>query len=92
VGIDNAAKLDGVSDYTLFARTNGIFLGVTDQTGYVMPQPRFSSAGQYWLIAVKDGFAPAVTQITVNCAVKATPVPQSLKIKPTAASRLSLTN
>jgi hypothetical protein len=76
ISLDKAARLNEIPDYTDFAKSNGIFLGLTDQTGYVMPYPRFSAAGQYWLVAIKDGYAPGVSRITVvvPTPVTATPV------------------
>jgi hypothetical protein len=92
ISLDKAAKLDNIGDYGSFAKSNGIFLGWTDQTGYVTPKPRFSVAGQYWLVAIKDGYAPGISQISVVALVKATAVPRTLAVKSTAISPVSITN
>jgi hypothetical protein len=70
VSAASKANLDDVADFAVLVKSQGIFLGWTNTTGYVTPKPRFSQTGQYWLIAIKDGYAPGVDTITVI-----TPVP-----------------
>jgi hypothetical protein len=93
ISMDKAAKLGDFGDYAAFAKTNGIFMGWTDTTGYVMPKPRFSTAGQYWLVAIKDGYAPGIFQITVVAPtpVTATAVPTTMNVKPAAKQASSIT-
>jgi hypothetical protein len=86
---DKAAKLDKSADYAALAKTNGIFLGWTNQTGYVSPLPRFNSAGRFWLIAIKEGYAPGVSQITVTAPQKATATPVTPSAKSTTKSQVS---
>ena len=57
--------LASLTDYDAVAAV-GIFLGWTDKEGYVSPKPYFTSPGQYYLIAFKTGFVPAVSKITVK--------------------------
>jgi len=66
VSAASKANLDDVADLAVLVKSQGIFLGWTNNTGYVTPKPRFSQAGQYWLIAIKDGYAPGVDTITVT--------------------------
>ncbi|MBN1189908.1 MAG: hypothetical protein JXA46_09155 [Dehalococcoidales bacterium] len=70
---DGKSNPDDYTDLKFLAEKQGIFLGWTDDTGYVSPQPRFSQAGQYWLIAVKDGYVPGIDTITVKKLLTATP-------------------
>ena len=57
--------LDSLANYEAVKKV-GIFLGWTDKDGYVSPKPSFADPGQYWLVAFKDGYVPAVGKITVE--------------------------
>jgi hypothetical protein len=83
------ATLDGVNDLPALAKTSGIYLGATDKTGYVSPYPRFSTGGRYWLITIKDGYVPAISQINVISLTTATPVIQNSAVSPGSGSTTS---
>ncbi len=91
ISMDKAAKINEIPDYAAFAKTNGIFLGWTDQTGYVMPYPRFSTVGQYWLIAIKDGYVPGISQIAVIAPTPVKATAMSVKPAENKASSISVT-
>lgn len=67
VSMENKASPDDVTpaEMTDMVKSQGFLLGWTNKTGYVIPRPRFSQAGQYWLIAIKDGYIPGIDSITV---------------------------
>ena len=75
VRVDDAAALDETSDFPAVANKYGLFLGWTDEQGYVNPAPKFSKPGQYWLIAIKEGYRTGLSQITVKPLETATPTP-----------------
>ena len=81
ISLDKAAKLNDLSEFAALAKSSGIFLGSTNQQGIVDPLPRFSNAGQYWLVAIKDGYAPGLSQITVTPLVRVTAVPKPLALE-----------
>jgi hypothetical protein len=82
--VDSAAiaVLNVNTDLTTAAQKRGIHLGYTDEKGYVQPEPVFNRAGIYWLIALKDGYTPAITKIVVNGPVTATPTTKPPITKP----------
>jgi hypothetical protein len=86
INTENKSNLNDVTDYAALLQKSGIFLGWTNAQGYVSPQPRFNQAGQYWLVAIKDGYAPGVSSIAVKPLETATPVPKVLSVKPAPAS------
>ena len=55
------------------ARIYGRFLGWTNEDGYVDPTPSINQPGQYWLVAIKEGWVPGVTKITIKPLLTATP-------------------
>jgi hypothetical protein len=78
-----AAVLNGSSDLAATAQKQGIHLGYTNEDGYLNPEPVLSRAGTYWLIALKDGYTPAITKIIVNGPVTATPTTKPVTTTPT---------
>jgi len=70
---NQAVTFNNVSDLLLLAKEKGLYLGATDESGYVIPRPRFKEAGRYWLIAVKEGSVPGISQIRVIDLSTATP-------------------
>ncbi|MFC1982947.1 hypothetical protein ACFLV5_04120 [Chloroflexota bacterium] len=61
-------KLDGQDPSLLadMARDSGDFLGWTKENGYIIPYPRFTDAGLYLLVAMKEGWNPAFTTMEVK--------------------------
>ena len=57
------------------AQKTGIHLGITGNDGYLNPEPEISRAGTYWLVALKNGYTPAVSKIVVVGPVTITPIP-----------------
>jgi hypothetical protein len=87
INVKDAASLDNRADVEALASKHGIFLGYTDEKGYVLPAPKFRNPGRYWLVAVKKGFAQAVAKVVVEPlpTVTAVPLPQNQavqKVKP----------
>ena len=70
-----ASALNTNADIAAAAQKYGIHLGQTDIDGYLNPEPELSRAGTYWLIALKDGYTPAIIKIIVVGPVIATPIP-----------------
>jgi hypothetical protein len=65
VAVDNVQALDAAVDLPALAERYGIYLGITNERGYIEPQPRLFRPGKYWLIAVMPGYVPGVSPITV---------------------------
>lgn len=83
LNVNDAASLDNRTDVEALASKHGIFLGYTDEKGYVSPAPKFRSPGRYWLVAVKRGYAPAMAKLIVEPlpTVTAVPLPQNQAIQ-----------
>ena len=75
---DKIKVLDAKSDLAVVAEKYGIYLGDTNERGFVEPEPTLGLPGTYWLIAVKQGYIPALSQITV-LPVKPTIQPEQLQ-------------
>ena len=67
--------LDSSADFAAAAQKYGIHLGYTNNDGYLNPEPVLNHAGTYWLIALKDGYTPAIAKIMAVGPVIATPTP-----------------
>jgi hypothetical protein len=65
VSMTDAASIAAEQDMAALTTKQGIFLGWTTEDGYVSPTPRFIRPGQYWLVAVKDGYVPGISKIMV---------------------------
>jgi hypothetical protein len=59
-----AATASGNADIASSAAKYGIFLGETDKQGQVNAE--FTKAGQYILVAVKDGYTPGLAKISIG--------------------------
>lgn len=79
ISTSDKASLDDVTSAEMadLVKSQGFLLGWTNKTGYVIPRPRFSQAGQYWLIAIKDGYIPGIDTITVLGLQTVTQIPKS---------------
>jgi hypothetical protein len=69
----DVAALDDTTDFTAVTEKYGLYLGMTDEQGYVNPKPSFHQAGKYWLIALKAGYIAGRSVIEVSPLVTATP-------------------
>ena len=67
--------LDSSADFASVTQKYGIHLGYTNNDGYLNPEPVLNHAGTYWLVALKDGYTPAIAKIMVVGPVIATPIP-----------------
>ena len=81
ISIDSTAAVDPAEDVVAAVQKRGILLGYTDEQGYVSPPPQFRQAGNYRLVAVKEGYKPGNGKIAVSGPVPVIPVP-SPRIKP----------
>jgi hypothetical protein len=70
-----ASPMTANGDIAAYAQKYGIHLGITGKDGYINPEPELSHAGTYWLVAIKDGYTPAITKILVVGPVVITPIP-----------------
>jgi hypothetical protein len=59
-----ANEIDDAEAYVEMAKRRGYFVGWTNEDGEV--QYRFREAGRYVLVAVKDGYVPGFTRITIR--------------------------
>jgi len=75
-------------DLADIAVKRGIFLGRTNDQGQV--SHKFEKAGGYYLVAVKDGYAPGFGKITVKPPVAATPVPVPQSLRPAAVRPIAV--
>jgi len=75
VNVAAVSVLDSSADYAAVTQKYGIHLGDTNNDGYLNPEPVLNHAGTYWLIALKDGYTPAITKIMVVGPVIASPIP-----------------
>jgi hypothetical protein len=82
------------ADIAIYAQKYGIHLGITGNGGYINPEPELSRAGTYWLVALKDGYTPAISKILVVGPVTITPIPfptPTVPPVPTATPLISTT-
>ena len=70
-----ASPMTANADIAAYAQKYGIHLGITGNDGYLNPEPELSRAGTYWLVALKDGYTPAISNILVVSPVTITPIP-----------------
>ena len=75
VGAPIASPTATNTDIAAAAQKYGIHLGITGNDGYINPEPELSRAGTYWLVALKDGYTPAISKILVVGPVTITPIP-----------------
>ena len=92
VDLTTASVLDGNTDLAAVTQKHGIHLGYTDEKGYLQPEPVLKRAGTYWLVALKDGYAPAITRIIVKAPVTATPIPLKQMAKPSINTTAKVIN
>ena len=57
-------EADDAEVYAELAKKKGHFIGMTNEDGKV--RHRFSTAGKYVLVAIKDGFVPGFNKITIK--------------------------
>jgi hypothetical protein len=89
-----ASALNTNADIAAAAQKYGIHLGETGTDGYLNPEPELSRAGTYWLIALKDGYTPAIIKIMVVGPVAVTPTlitPPTVTPLPTTMTPISKT-
>jgi hypothetical protein len=75
VGTPFASPMTANADIAAYAQKYGLHLGTTGNDGYINPEPELSRAGTYWLVALKDGYTPAISKILVVGPVVITPIP-----------------
>jgi len=69
-----ASPITANVDIAAYAQKYGIHLGITGNDGYLNPELELSRAGTYRLVALKDGYTPAILKILVVGPVTITPV------------------
>ena len=72
ISVNDVATLDNTVDYAAIAQKYGVFLGWTDETGYVNPTPSFHRPGKFWLVSIKEGYQSGFSVIKVEPLAEAT--------------------